>query len=107
MTENETSIFMQIMNLPFAREAMSKTSLARPARPDDDPASVLVIGQDFHYLVTGKGDELMKTDQEGGPLNAPGRVVIDTDAPTEDPVGTTAIAIRATDGRAFRVDPDA
>lgn len=107
------------MNLPFAREAMAKAVLARPAREDDDPSEVLVIGRDFHYLVLGEGDELAKTDQAGGPMNAPDRVVVDADSflsglgsqfrdiHTAPPAGTLLIAIHATDGRAFRVDPTA
>lgn len=76
---------------------------ARPARPDDDPSEVMVLGKDFFYLGEDHTGQILKYSQREG---APERVVIDADSflsglvPTE----TTFLALREPDGLPLKIN---
>lgn len=104
-------------NNPIIREAMKGTLLARPARVDDETSDVLVLGRDFHYLITRDG-WIHKTSATG-PGNAPDRVIVDADSflsgleyqfkelhsiPQE---GLEYLGIRSDNNQVFRVIPTA
>lgn len=92
---------------PF-EEAAGKAVLARPATPDDPTSEVMVLGEDFDYLVVGPGNELMTVDRDESP-SAPARIVVDADSflsgLTKEHNGFEFefIAIRRSDKLAIRV----
>lgn len=103
------------LNNPIIREAMTKTIAARPARDDDDPADVLILGRDFHYLMVSDG-EIAKANPSARNIG-PDRVIIDADSfltglhsqfrslhsiPAK---GFMLIGIRTDDNSLFRIDP--
>lgn len=85
------------------QEAAKNAIEARPARPDDDPSEVMILGKDFFYYGLDASGELLRYSQREG---APERVVIDADSFLSGLVPTTItfLAVRESDDHPLKIN---
>lgn len=84
-----------------------KAVQARPAREDDNPADVLTVGEEFHYLAVDS-DADGKFVKAMPPSGWPSRIVFDADSFLSGlaPTGMAMLAVRESDGYLFKVGID-